>query len=541
MKKFYTLLRFSLILIFSLTLFSKNSSAAYTYKGTRIISLAGDTAGTYVRIAVPSFKRYSCGAPIAIYMFGGFGADGMLGSLFDIANYGFIVIQFNYPGGGKVPYKSGGTFDNRGPNCLKAAKDVMRFAMGEITDRYGNYLDYYTGTKNPLYNNLGLIGGSNGGCQQLVTMGLYPNELANIAWISFFESPVGEGMLNADAGKPWNKTAPVYTNTAYQDSTGVYDWSKLRFAPDTLAYKLKKDVIKGLLYFDLNGNNTFERGIDYDLVGRFNTPYSKKYFYSNQVTMKAYEMGYYPPANISIYFADSTQTKNFWSLRDGGDFIDDYLQVNPSIKVMYLARRDSDHITSAPDHPEVINAYQKFALSPTAWFKLNPDRSYLEYVTGTLMPTAPDNDANAVINHVNIRTMDLPGELFTYRYYIHYASTLEMADRTMNNDWSPNLPGLLTTTCPSARDEDAEINDDALLYPNPANTEINIQINANAVGTATIRIFDALGKEVMAPVSMEVSNIFHLAPIDISNLSAGNYFVRIDAPGFVHTLQFTRE
>ena len=121
------------------------------------------------------------------------------------------------------------------------------------------------------------------------------------------------------------------------------------------------------------------------------------------------------------------------------------------------------------------------------------------------------------------------------------SSTLEMADRTMNNDWSPNLPGLLTTTCPSARDEDAEINDDALLYPNPANTEINIQINANAVGTATIRIFDALGKEVMAPVSMEVSNIFHLAPIDISNLSAGNYFVRIDAPGFVHTLQFTRE
>ena len=38
-----------------------------------------------------------------------------------------------------------------------------------------------------------------------------------------------------------------------------------------------------------------------------------------------------------------------------------------------------------------------------------------------------------------------------------------------------------------------------------------------------------------------VAKGFNLLILDINNLSSGNYFVRIDAPGVTRTLQFTRE
>lgn len=528
------------------SVFSNNAHASYSYKSIRIASQSSDSTGIFIRISVPSIKRYSCGAPVVIYLNGGWGSSGMLGNMFNMSNYGFIVVEFNYPGGGSGTQKSGGIYDSRGINSMLAARDVIRFALGQTTDRYNKYLGYYTGTKSPLYNNVGIIGGSNGGCNLLSVLGMYPQDLNQVAWISFFESPIGDGMLTADPGKPYALGQPsaIHKNFAYNDSTGTYNWDLLSYAKDTVAYKVGVNSYKGLFYFDVNQNGIFNRGVDYDLIGRFDAVTlgaAKKYYYSIEVIQRAYEKAIYPLANPLSYQPDLEQTIAYWHLRSTENYIDSFMIHMPNIKVLFMVR-DSDHITSAPNHPEVINAWNKFSANGCNWFRVNADKSYIQYVTGLTLPTAPDNDANVSLDNINIRNMIMPGNIFSDRYMNHYSSTLEMADRVMNNDWSLNLNGILSSTCPTTKIEDEnEASNETLLYPNPAQNETYIQINATEIGSSTITIYNSIGQQVLQTQKEVVMKGFNLLILDVSNLSSGNYFVRVDAPGVNSTLQFTRE
>ena len=191
MKKLYNPFKILLTAVVLLSTFSINSKAAFNYKSARVPSTSADSTGIFVRISCPnSTMRYSCGAPVAIYVCGGFGSSGMLGSMFTMSNYGFIVIEFNFPGGGSGTSKSGGTFDGRGLGSMMAIHDVIKYALGQKPDITGKYLHEITGAITPLYNNVGAIGGSNGGCNLLSALGLYGADLGSLAWISFFEAPV---------------------------------------------------------------------------------------------------------------------------------------------------------------------------------------------------------------------------------------------------------------------------------------------------------------------------------------------------------------
>ena len=59
------------------------------------------------------------------------------------------------------------------------------------------------------------------------------------------------------------------------------------------------------------------------------------------------------------------------------------------------------------------------------------------------------------------------------------------------------------------------------ILPNPANESVRLEL-PNAWDVMAIRLRDAVGREVFVP-----SLISHLAPIDISQLSAGTYFVEV--------------
>lgn len=98
MKKFYKTFRLSVALVMLATVFSNNAQASFYYKSIRIASQSSDSTGIYIRISVPNIKRYNCGAPVVIYLNGGWGSSGMLGNMFNMSNYGFIVVEFNYPG-----------------------------------------------------------------------------------------------------------------------------------------------------------------------------------------------------------------------------------------------------------------------------------------------------------------------------------------------------------------------------------------------------------------------------------------------------------
>lgn len=546
MKKIFTLLRLSFLLVIFTSISVFNSKANFIYRNTKIASLASDSTGLFVRIAIPTTPRFTCGAPIVIYMNGGWSAEGILTPMFNMANYGFIVVQFHYPGGGSGVYKSGGVYDNRGPNSMLAARDLVRFALGQTTDIYNRSLGEITDSINPLYYNLGIIGGSNGGCNLLSLLGLYSQDLNQVAWTSFFESPIGDGMLNADVGKPYGKAVYINKNDGYNDSTGIFYWNKLAYAADTVAYKNGKITIKGLLYFDVNENGIFNRGIDFDIIGKYESTSlgaPKKYYLSYQVMQHAYEQGIFPNTSQSIYVPTLAESQEYWYLRNTDHFIDSFMVNIPNLKVLFMVRED-DHITSALDHPETIYAWNKFNSNGCNWFRVNCDRSYIEFIKGSLLPNAPDNDANISVDHMNIRNMIMPAGLFSNRYFNHYASTLEMGDRVMNNDWSYNLDGLLNKTCPEAKLESETVTEksvDNLLYPNPAQNETYIQVNASDFGTSTVTVFNAIGQQMMPTQIDEVEKGFNLLILDVNKLSSGNYFVRINAPGMNRTLQFTRE
>lgn len=544
----YMVWRF-LFLLLPLSFHSINSNAAFTYKNIRIPSLSSDSTGLFLRISVPKIKRYDCGAPIVIYVNGGFGAAGMLGSMFTMSNYGFIVIEFNFPGGGSGVQKSGGVFDNRDANSILALRDVIRFALGQTTDITGKYLSQFTGTKTPLYNNVGIIGGSNGGCSLLSTLGIYSEDFGALAWISFFESPIGDGMLTGDAGKPYGHAGvDLFLNTGYNDSTGNYNWDIFKMDMNKVAYYQKRDSVHGLFYFDTNNNNSYDDTSEFNIIGKPNIPYSNKYFYSMQIVRKAYEKGFYPLANPRVSFADSNLTKSYWYLRNGDEWIDVFMPNMPNLKVLFMVR-DSDHITSAPNHPEALITWNKFNQSGCQWFRLNGDRSYIEYITGLSLPGAPDNDANTPLDNINIRNMIMPGNIFPDRYMNHYATSLEMADRVMNNNWSNNLEGLLSKICDDEYENEYEDKTETespeetgtFLFPNPIQNETYIQVNSDLYGTSTIKIFDAIGRQVLPTQIDMVEKGFNLLVFESNSLCAGNYFIVLKAPGVASTIRFTKE
>jgi hypothetical protein len=111
-----------------------------------------------------------------------------------------IQIRFNFPGGGTGATRSGGVYNDREPNCLKALRDIIRFAMAQTADASGKKISELVYPLMPLANNVGLVGWSNGGNATITVAGLHGREIAGLAWIVDWESPVGDGMQNVECG-----------------------------------------------------------------------------------------------------------------------------------------------------------------------------------------------------------------------------------------------------------------------------------------------------------------------------------------------------
>jgi hypothetical protein len=84
----------------------------------------------------------------------------------------------------------------------------------------------------------------------------------------------------------------------------------------------------------------------------------------------------------------------------------------------------------------------------------------------------------------------------------------------------------------------SKIQDEIIIYPNPAHEEVNIIYGADA-GVKNIVIYNLIGKTVSAFKPIDNSS----ASLSIENLPTGIYFVRlIDAQGaVVATRKFTKQ
>jgi endonuclease/exonuclease/phosphatase family metal-dependent hydrolase len=76
-------------------------------------------------------------------------------------------------------------------------------------------------------------------------------------------------------------------------------------------------------------------------------------------------------------------------------------------------------------------------------------------------------------------------------------------------------------------------------YPNPASLTASLSYRLESAGTVEVAVYDALGREVAAPVRHHRAPGIYDAQIDASSLTPGLYFVRLTAEGRTLTRALT--
>jgi len=516
----------SIIFVAFLNFLSLSTYSSYT--DTQVPSFSAGSSGLRTRIFTPDSARYSGGAPVIIYLQGGNVADNIDTSS-RFTRFGFIVITFNYPGG----TGSGGTYDNRGPACIAALRDIVKFATGVITDNTGRKLDQITIPVIPVYGNVGLMGSSNGGNVSIVTAGMYGNEI-NLAWISNWESPVGEEMPGAELGRRGNANGNPYYNPSYNDTTGVINYLMLRYS-DTVSVYNQSTVFHGGFYYDINGNNIPNRGTDFIINGYWVVNNSVlKSIISARLLREAVNRGLYP-ASPPPHLPSIAEAEDYWKYRTGDVWIDSVKTKLPNLMFMVTAS-DSDHVQSQKDHPHVLIQYEKFRAAGQRFVRLNPDRVYVEYVSGLSQPTVPDNDAFEIFTHLSIRTKLEPETVSDINY--QSAAVCELADRTYSGDTNANLNTIINCATIGIQQNGSFIPSDFVLeqnYPNPFNPLTKIRFRIPVSGNVLVKIFDLTGREVTEIINKPLEPGTYDADWDARAFSSGVYFYTIIYGGFTQT------
>ena len=400
---------------------------------TFVPSEAGGATGIAVQVTAPERCRYLNGCPVVVNVPGGWGGVGIGGTGVDLCQEGFVQIRFNFPGSGEGETKSGGSYDTRGPNCLEALKDVVLFALGQKTDSQGKYLKDLVSLP-LLETNVGVVAYSNGGNAAISVLGLYGDELSSVAWLLNWESPVGDGMPDVEAGGWHSETNPT-VNPAYNPNDGSWDLSSLRYDANLLLYYTDSENptggrLSGGLYFDINGNGAVDYGTDYVLFPIVVAETTGIHaYYSERVTSYAWSHGVYP-SSIPSHITTVGQTREFWRYRNGELWFSAVAKALPNLKFMVLAS-EKDHVQAAPDHPHILVQYHGFLEAGLPFVRLNPDSSYLRREMDSLPAGMVDNDAGAEIDHFSIRRAVEP-EAVPFPALVS-GGILELADRTVTD------------------------------------------------------------------------------------------------------------
>lgn len=400
---------------------------------TRIVSETSGTEGIAIQIAVPNAPRYSEGAPVVVSVVGGTVGEGITGTKSRLAEKGFIEITLNFPGSGSGSSKSGGSYDYRGPNCLAALRDVILFAQGKTVDIDEAKLSDLVSPIVPLYTNVGLTGSSNGGNAAISVAGLHGADIQGLAWISNWESPVGDGMPTAEAGakQALGNTNPS-PNPAYNSITGEFDMALLRYSSSvSINHNHTSDIpgdYYGGFYFDINKNGAVDEGTDFILYPFMlkKTTGEVKAMYSERVMQYAYQNGLMP-ASIPTHLPTLDENHEYWYYRNGEYWLQKAVEHNPNLMFIVTAFV-TDHVQTAPDHPHILIQYNGFKNAGAHFARLNPDKSYITQYAGQDYSGAVDNEGFAAIERASVQNALEPDTI--PRDTGLGAAACELADRT---------------------------------------------------------------------------------------------------------------
>jgi len=452
-KQFFRFLLLSLIaitylsfLFYALPVFSQRPDIdRFQSIDLRIPSEAGGARGILIRVTPPPKARYGSEAPVVISIQGGFTDSGLRLNSAPSISEGFIEIKLNFPGGGEGDLQSGGTYDNRGKNCMKALSDVVRFAMGKIKTFDGSALADIVHPIVPLSNNVGMVGYSHGGNATLTCAGIHGEKISSLAWIVNWESPVGAGMVTVDAG---GRTGRL--NPAYNPDTGEFDYSELAYDPTLQLNRGRgpaatREAILGGLFFDFNGNGTFEREIDYTITPQlWDGGTGRKAFYEVGVARQAHRKNLYPKP-LSPLVATVEETEEYWKYRTGHYWFDEIARKIPGLLFIVVAA-DIDHVQGALNHPHIIAQYEGLRKAGIGFVRLNADRSYVEAVWNRKATQAVDNRALIPLDNMSIRTklqIHQSKENGIPRNISVLAAICELADRSHTGNMRPQLDRIL--------------------------------------------------------------------------------------------------
>lgn len=449
------------------------------------LRVPSDGAGSGGAVAVrlswpdsPATYRYGAeGAPIALIVPGTLepGTFDDVTTTQPLLDRGVITLSFIFPGGTDDGHTSDGVYDDRGPLCQMALRDVARFAAGSQTDTLGRRItDIVPG--NVRSDILGMLGISNGGMTTVAALARHPGEFPPIAWFITWESPAcaqnialelpmwfidPNGNVDADGdGVPIND---VFNGsyTAYSYPVLDVDYSKIRYDPTILIpwqlvglpynyfgmFFFDNDnngvfttAIAGLVAPDVDGNGIVGADEDFPLIGM---PVSRpselpgRGVLSQGAAQAASTLGITWPA----HYLTPSEVADFWPTRDGGIFFTDAIASQPAMRGMTLHFK-TDHAQHSHDHAHVLHYLNAFA-SQSRWCRANPDAEYVTLAFGAPRPGAPDVDANAVILPGDMRGFASPDTNTAGLVLTFEAAILEMCDRTYTGRWDANLDGVL--------------------------------------------------------------------------------------------------
>ncbi len=449
-------------------------SAGASLVNTRVSSDAAGQGSLAVRLYAPSSAsrfRYGSadGAPVVVLVPGGFEPGSLDAQAGPFVDQGLVVITFLFPGGIQGPFRSDGTYDDRGDSCHRALRDVLRFAAGEKADVQGRTLSQLV--SGPVRKDaVGILAQSNGGSIAAAALGRYGEQIPPLGFLIPWESPTNDQVLAAELGAremdpdllsdadrdglPANDGAnPAYRQYGFPSCS--VDYSRLRFDPAArYQYRGSGPFYQGLFYFDNNGNGrldlsapgTVQTDVNHNGMVDADEDYpvpglaavlpdgSRRAYLSVKAAEAAASARLADPWPAHIAAAE--ETRAYWEIRNANLYFAALASRQPALAGMSVFSR-IDHVQVATDHPHVHHYLDGFRQN-RLWYRLNPDAAYVRSVAGSAYPDPVDNDAN--LNPA-------PGEMSSLAEPPSRASALllqaaalaEMADRCAYRNWSPNL------------------------------------------------------------------------------------------------------
>lgn len=369
----------------------------------------GSPVGTLaVRVVLPAAgdTLFPSGAPVVVEVPGGDGTGGLTPPPFSFHRVAYV--SFLLPGGRQGDLRSDGTYDRRGPACIAALADVLRFAGGQAADTQSRTIRDLSTTP-VLTDNVGVLALSNGGTLGVVTLALHGPALGWVRWLVGWENPSSGQLVTTDAGPGENlacpgappKERPRPVNPGYRGfADGVVDIDYSHIAYDPVA---------DALFLDGNGNGTYdtvtrpdgcrlpdldldgelEADEDFRLGSRFDEPSGRRH-HSLQAVRAVADVGLFDGA-WPAWLDTPEESIAFWWLRDEAEHVETLGQLRPDLDVILVASV-ADHVQTPADHPHIWQVHEPLRRAGV-WVRLNPGRASVVEVEPSLAGRTdlPDN------------------------------------------------------------------------------------------------------------------------------------------------------